>query len=63
MTNELADTIEYNKEVDDFNNFVQVNNEKYPINDNSEYSSDELKILSEDCFTPDELMEQSLDVE
>lgn len=63
MTKELADTIEYNKEVDDFNNFVQVNNEKYPINDNSEYGSDELKILSEDCFTPDELMEQSLDTE
>ena len=63
MTNELADTIEYNKEVDDFNNFVQVNNEKYPINDNSEYSSDELKILSEDCFTPYELLEQSLGVE
>lgn len=63
MTNELADTIEYNKEVDDFNNFVQVNNEKYPINDNSEYSSDELKILSEDCFTPNELLEQSLGVE
>lgn len=63
MTNELADTIEYNKEVDDFNNFVQVNNEKYPINDNSVYSSDELKILSEDCFTPYELLEQSLGVE
>lgn len=63
MTNELADTIEYNKEVDNFNNFVQVNNEKYPINDNSEYSSDELKILSEDCFTSDELLEQSLGVE
>ena len=63
MTKELADTIEYNKNLDDFNNFVRVNNEKYPINDVSEYSSDELKILSEDCFTSDELMEQSLDIE
>ena len=42
MTKELIDTIQYNKEVDDFNNFVQVKNSKYSINDSDEYSSAEL---------------------
>jgi hypothetical protein len=42
MTKELIDTIQYNKEVDDFDNFVQVQNSKYSINDNAEYSSEEL---------------------
>lgn len=42
MTKELIDTIQYNKEVDDFNNFVQTKNSKYSINDNAEYSPDEL---------------------
>ena len=38
----LIDTIQYNKEVDDFDNFVQVKNSKYSINDNAEYSPEEL---------------------
>lgn len=42
MTKELIDTIQYNKEVDDFDNFVQTKNSKYSINDNAEYSPDEL---------------------
>ena len=42
MTKELIDTIQYNKEVDDFDNFVQAKNSKYSINDNTEYSPDEL---------------------
>jgi hypothetical protein len=42
MTKELIDTIQYNKEVDDFDNFVQSKNSKYSINDNAEYSPDEL---------------------
>lgn len=42
MTKELIDTIQYNKEADDFDNFVQVNNSKYSINDNSEYTAAEL---------------------
>ena len=42
MTKELLDTIEYNKGVDDFNNFIQVKNDKYSINDSAEYSPDEL---------------------
>ena len=42
MTKELIDTIEYNKEVDDFDNFVKVQNSKYSINDNAEYTKDEL---------------------
>lgn len=42
MTKELIDTIHYNKEVDDFNNFVQVQNSKYSINDNADYSSADL---------------------
>lgn len=42
MTKELIDTIEYNKGVDDFNNFVKVKNDKYSINDNAEYSPEEL---------------------
>ena len=42
MTKELIDTIQYNKEVDDFDNFVQVKNSKYSINDNAEYSPEEL---------------------
>ena len=42
MTKELIDTIQYNKELDDFDNFVQVKNSKYSINDNAEYSPDEL---------------------
>ena len=35
MTKELVDTIMYNKEVDDFNNFIQVQNDKFPINDDA----------------------------
>lgn len=42
MTKELIDTIEYNKGVDDFNNFVQVKNTKSSINDDTEYSPEEL---------------------
>jgi hypothetical protein len=42
MTKELIDTIEYNKETDDFDNFVKMKNNKYPINDNTDYSPDEL---------------------
>jgi hypothetical protein len=42
MTKELADTIQYNKEVDDFDNFVQSKNSKYSINDNAEYTPEEL---------------------
>lgn len=42
MTKELIDTIEYNKELDDFDNFVKVQNSKYSINDNAEYTRDEL---------------------
>ena len=42
MTKELIDTIQYNKDADDFNNFVQTNNSKYSINDNAEYSPEEL---------------------
>lgn len=41
MTKELIDTIEYNKEVDNFNNFIRVKNNKYSINDNNEYYSSE----------------------
>ncbi len=47
MTDELMYTIEYNKDIDRFDNFIQVNNGKYPINDNS------------DCYTPSELLEMS----
>lgn len=42
MTKELVDTIQYNKELDDFDNFVQTSNSKYSINDNSEYTAAEL---------------------
>ncbi|MBR4624203.1 MAG: hypothetical protein IKO56_01540 [Alphaproteobacteria bacterium] len=42
MTKELIDTIQYNKEVDDFDNFMQAKNSKYSINDNSEYTASEL---------------------
>ena len=34
--------IDYNKNKDDFDNFIQSQNEKYPINDNEEYTSEEL---------------------
>lgn len=42
MTTELLDTIRYNKETDDFDNFVQAKNAKYSINDGEVYSSAEL---------------------
>ena len=42
MTKELLDTIEYNKSVDDFNNFIKTKNSKYSVNDNAEYSAEEL---------------------
>ena len=48
MTKELIDTITYNKEVDRFDNFVQSNNNRFPINDNNnEYTSDELLEMSD----------------
>lgn len=42
MTKELCDTITYNKELDTFNNFIKNQSSKYAINDNEEYSVDEL---------------------
>lgn len=42
MTKELASTIEYNKETDDFNNYIKAKNDKYSINDSAEYSPEEL---------------------
>lgn len=41
MAKSLGNAIEYNKEADDFNNFVKDKNRKYPIND-EEYTSAEL---------------------
>lgn len=49
MTKELVDVINYNKELDDFNNFVQVNNGKYAINDDSEYTAQELLSEMDNC--------------
>lgn len=50
MTKELCDTISYNKGLDDFNNFIKTQNDKYTINDNNndKYTADEL--LSEVGF-------------
>lgn len=59
MTKELVDTIMYNKEVDDFNNFIQVQNDKFPINDDADYSSSDLMEMSQGCFTKEELLEMS----
>lgn len=43
MTKELMDTIEYNKQADEFDNFIKVKNSKYSINDSTdEYSPAEL---------------------
>ena len=47
MTKDIIETIQYNKELDDFDNFVQVNNGKYPINDC--YTSQELLSEVDDC--------------
>ena len=41
MAKALAEVIQYNKETDDFDNFVKTNNGKYQINDD-EYTPDEL---------------------
>ena len=38
----LTTKIVYNKERDDFDNFIQVQNDKYAINDNTEYTPEEL---------------------
>lgn len=42
MTNKLADAIEYNKEVDKFNNFMKSSKGKHPINDDEYYTAQEL---------------------
>ena len=42
MMNGFLNVIDYNKNKDDFDNFIQSQNEKYPINDNEEYTSEEL---------------------
>lgn len=42
MMNGFLNIIDYNKNKDDFDNFIQSQNEKYPINDNEEYTSEEL---------------------
>lgn len=39
---QLIDKIEYKKEQDTFDNFIKVKNDKYTINDNNEYTPDEL---------------------
>ena len=42
LAKQLTDKILYNKEKDNFDNFVQVKNDKYAINDNTEYTPEEL---------------------
>jgi len=42
MMNGFLNIIDYNKNKDDFDNFIQSQNEKYPINDSEEYTSEEL---------------------
>lgn len=42
MSKELCDTIEYNKNLDDFDNFIKTQNSKYSINDSDEYTAEEL---------------------
>lgn len=42
LIRELVDSIKYNKDKDDFDNYITIQNTKFSINDNTEYTPDEL---------------------
>lgn len=42
MMTEFLQTIEYNQQHNDFDNFIQAQNDKYAINDSDEYTAEEL---------------------
>ncbi len=42
LTLQMVKEINYNKEKDDFDNFIQQQNQKFSINDNNEYTAEEL---------------------